>query len=79
MPLVLQAALAAFPFAWFVGVIVARIVAGPEFGVLPAVTIPMVLAAALIFSLLPLTRATTRRDIMVGGAVTSFVAMWLLV
>jgi uncharacterized BrkB/YihY/UPF0761 family membrane protein len=42
-------------------------------------TIPMVLAAALIFSLLPLTRAKTRRDIMVGGAVASFAAMWLLV
>ncbi len=79
MPLVLQAALAAFPFAWFAGVIVARIIAGPDFGVLPAMTIPIVLVAALAFSLLPLARAKTRRDFMVGGAMASFAMMWLLV
>ena len=79
MPVVLQAVLAAFPLAWFVGVIVARIVAGPEFGVLPAMTIPIVLVGALIFSLVPIALPKTRRDIMVGAAAVSFAGMWLFV
>lgn len=79
MPLTLQAVLAAFPFAWAVGVIVALAIAGPDIGALPAVVIPIVLIGAIAFSLIPLTTPFVRRNVMVGGAICAWLVMMLIV
>ncbi len=78
MPLVLQAVLAAFPFAWGAGVLLAIMISGPSIGMMPAVVIPLVLIAALAFSLLPVTTPLVRRNIMVGGTLATWTLMALL-
>ncbi len=77
--LIVQAVLAAFPFAWATGVLIARLVAGPEFGVLPALTIPITLVAAIIFAFSSGVAPTTRRNMLVGGAVVSFIGMYFFI
>ena len=64
---VIGALVAALPFGWAVGVFAAYAIAGPNFGQLPAVTVPAGIVAALIFALLPVVSAATRLGVMVGG------------
>src|SRR5207247_3335998 len=47
------AVIAAFPFGWDLGVVAAYLLAGSDFGQLPALTVPLGIAAAIIFALLP--------------------------
>jgi hypothetical protein len=44
--LVIAAVLAAFPFGWGLGVFVAYLVAGKNFGQLPVLTVPLGIAAS---------------------------------
>ena len=64
---VTAAVLAAFPFGWGLGVVGAYLLAGPDFGQLPALTVPVGIIAAIIFALLPLLTARKRLLIMVAG------------
>ncbi len=77
MPLTLQAVLASFPFAWGAGALAAYIIAGEEMGALPAVLIPVVLVAALAFSLIPVNSAEFRRNTMVAAAIGVWVVIKL--
>lgn len=79
MWLIVQAVLAAFPCAWGSGVLIARALAGPDFGVLPVLTIPAALVAAIVFALTSRIAPATRRNALVGGAIASFVGMYLFV
>jgi hypothetical protein len=79
LSLIVQAVLAAFPCAWGVGVLIARLLAGPDIGALPALIIPLALAAAIASALVPVVTAVTRRNVLVGGAIASFVGMYLFV
>ena len=79
MWLIVQAVLAAFPCAWGSGVLIARVVAGPDFGVLPVLTIPAALVAAIIFALAPRVAPATRRNTLVGAAIASVIGMYLFV
>ena len=45
------ALLAAVPFGWLLGVAVAKLLIGPEFGVFPVLTIPLGWAGAIGFAL----------------------------
>jgi hypothetical protein len=73
----LGALLAALPFGWAIGVFAAYAIAGPDFGQLPVVTVPICIAAALVFALVPVLSAGTRLRIMLGGT-AAFVVFGLL-
>jgi hypothetical protein len=64
---VTAAVVAAFPFGWGLGVTAAYLLAGPDFGQLPALTVPLGIIAAIVFALLPLLSARKRLLIMVAG------------
>ena len=66
------AALAALPFGWGVGLIVAHLIMPGDIGQLPAVTIPIAIAGGLIFALLPLVNARTRLKVLLIGAALGF-------
>jgi hypothetical protein len=67
-PVVVTAAvLAAVPFGWMVGLFAAYLVAGPNFGQLPIMTVPLGITAAIVFALVPAWSAWTRLAIMVVG------------
>jgi hypothetical protein len=65
--IVAAAVVAAFPFGWGLGVTAAYLLAGPDFGQLPALTVPVGIIAAIVFALLPLLSARKRLLIMVAG------------
>jgi hypothetical protein len=64
--LVAAAVLVALPFGWGLGVFVAYLVAGRNFGQLPALTVPLCLIASIVFALsrsfTPGTRLTIMRS-----------------
>ena len=64
---VTAAVITAFQFGWGLGVTAAYLLAGPDFGQLPALTVPVGIIAAIIFALLPLMSARRRLLIMVAG------------
>lgn len=68
----LWAALAALPFGWGVGLLVACLLMPGDVGQMPAVTIPIAIAGGLIFALLPLVNARTRLRVLLIGAALSF-------
>jgi hypothetical protein len=75
--LVIAAVVLALPFGWGLGVFLAYAIAGPDFGQLPAGTIPIALIASIVFALLPSISAKTRFTVMaVGTAVFAFLA-WM--
>ena len=67
--IVALAVVAAIPAGWELGVAVAYLVAGPAMGVLPVLTIPFGLIAAVGFALTPWVQPATRLSILVAGTV----------
>jgi hypothetical protein len=61
------AVVAALPFGWGLGVIAAYLIAGGNFGQLPALTVPLGIVAAVVFALSPIGRPATRLAIMIVG------------
>jgi hypothetical protein len=64
---VAAAVTAALPFGWGLGVFAADLLAGPDFGLLPVLTIPPAIIAAVAFALSPLLSPAKRLAIMVVG------------
>lgn len=64
---VTAAVVAAFPFGWGLGVVIADLVAGPDFGQLPALTVTVSILASIVFALLPVLSAEKRLMILVIG------------
>jgi hypothetical protein len=60
---------AALPFGWGLGVFVAYLVAGRNFGQLPALTVPLGIIASIAFAASSLVRPLTRLLIMVVGTI----------
>jgi len=60
--------IAALPFGWGLGVVVAYLIAGPNFGQLPALTVPICLIASIVFALMPILTPVKRLMILVIGA-----------
>jgi hypothetical protein len=56
-----------FPVQLGLGVTAAYLLAGPDFGQLPALTVPVAIIAAIVLALLPLLSARKRLLIMVAG------------
>ena len=67
-PVVLTAAvIAAVPFGWMLGGFAAYLVAGPKFGQLPIITVPLGIVAAIVFAVTSAWSPWTRLAIMVVG------------
>ncbi|HET7851085.1 MAG TPA: hypothetical protein VFL51_18710 [Pseudolabrys sp.] len=64
---VTAALLAALPFGWALGVFAAYLIAGPDFGQLPAITVIFGIIAAVVFALSPILTPAIRLAIMVAG------------
>jgi hypothetical protein len=62
--LVIASVVAAFPFGWGLGVLAAYLIAGRDFGQLPALTVPLGIVAALVFALSPWLSAGKRLAII---------------
>ena len=75
--MVAAAVVMAFPFGWGLGVLAAYILAGREFGQLPALTVPLGIVAAIVFAVSPSLKASTRVKVMVAGTVVFIVLAWL--
>jgi hypothetical protein len=76
--LVTMAVLLALPAGWGLGVVLAYAIAGPDFGQLPALTVPISVIATIVFALSPSIAAPTRLTIL-AAAVCFFVLVGLLV
>ena len=67
------AVVAALPFGWGLGLVAAYMIAGKDFGQLPALTVPIGLLAALVFALWPSVKPRTRLTVLFVGAVVFIV------
>jgi len=76
--LITTAVVAALPFGWGLGVLVAYLIAGPNFGQLPVLTVPISLVVSVAFALLPVLSPGKRLTILAGGA-AAFVVLGALV
>ena len=65
--LVVAAVLAALPFGWGLGVVASYLIAGNDFGQLPALTVPLCMIAAVSFALSPLLTPGKRLACLVIG------------
>jgi len=75
--IVTTAVIAAFPFGWGLGVFVAYLMAGSDFGQLPALTVPVCILASIIFALLPVLPAVTRLIILaIGAGLFVLIGLW---
>jgi hypothetical protein len=74
---VTAAVLAALPFGWGLGVFVAYLVAGPNFGQLPALTVPVSIVAAIVFASSSFVTPWTRLTIMLAGTALFLLIGWL--
>jgi hypothetical protein len=63
------AVVAALPFGWGLGLVIAYAIAGKDFGQLPAMTVPLGIVAAVVFALWPSIRPGTRLTILGAGAI----------
>jgi len=68
----------ALPFGWGLGLLVAYIVAGRNFGQLPAATVPLGLLAALAFALWPSFSPSTRLKVTFLGGAAFILFAWLI-
>lgn len=75
---VTSAAVLALPFGWGLGVLLAYVIAGKNFGQLPVATVPVCLIATLVFAFWPSIKPSTRLKIMLGGSVVFIVLGWLV-
>lgn len=73
--IVAAAVLAAIPFGYALGVIVASLLAGPDIGQMPVVAVPVAIAGSIIFAFLPVPAPRTRLTILAAGAVLLILIM----
>jgi hypothetical protein len=59
----------AVPFGWGMGVLAAYLLAGSNFGQLPAATVPLGILGSIAFALMPRFKPGTRLAVMTGGTV----------
>jgi len=75
--MVAAAAVLALPFGWGLGVLAAYLIAGKNFGQLPAATVPAGIIAALVFALWPSFQPRTRLVVMAAGTAVFLLLGWL--
>jgi len=67
----------ALPVGWGLGLFAAYLIAGKNFGQLPAATVPLGLGVALAFAVWSRLEATTRFVVMLVGSVVFVLLAWL--
>jgi hypothetical protein len=71
-------ALLALPFGWGLGLFVAYLIAGKNFGQLPVATVPLGIIVALVFALWPSVDASFRLKILGIGTALFILFAWLI-
>ncbi|MBV9686076.1 MAG: hypothetical protein JO096_02555 [Alphaproteobacteria bacterium] len=66
--IIAAAVIAALPFGWGLGLTAAYLIAGHDFGQLPALTVPLGIVVAIAFALSPLLTPGKRLAILVIGS-----------
>ncbi|HLH94733.1 MAG TPA: hypothetical protein VKW08_06400 [Xanthobacteraceae bacterium] len=64
---VTAAVIVAFPFGWRLGLVLASLIAGRDFGQLPVLTVIIGLAASIAFAVAPILTPGIRLTIMLLG------------
>lgn len=77
--IVAAAVLMALPFGWGLGVFAAYVLAGGNFGQLPAATVPIGIIAAVAFAFWSRITPITRLKVTFGGTVAFALIGWLFV
>ena len=67
--IVTAAVIAAVPFGWGLGVLIAHLLLGRDIGVFPALTIPIATIGAIVFALSSTFSPVTRLAVTAGGTV----------
>ena len=67
----------ALPFGWGLGVLAAYAIAGPDFGQLPAGTVPIALVGSIVFAVQPSISAKTRFTVMAVGTAAFVFLAWI--
>ena len=76
--LVTAGVIVAFPFGWGLGVFMAFLIAGRDFGQLPALTVLVGLAASIAFAVSSILTPAIRLVIMLAGTVVFLIlGRWL--
>jgi hypothetical protein len=65
--IVIAAVIMALPFGWGLGVAAAELALGPNFGQLPALTVPVAIVGSIVFALTPAISPSARLAIMTAG------------
>lgn len=73
--IVLVAIAVAIPFGWLLGVGVAELIVGRDFGVFPIVTIPLGWIAAVTFALMSRINPGVRLGVLTAGCVVLFLVV----
>jgi hypothetical protein len=66
--LIVAALILALPFGWGLGVVIAYLIAGPNFGQLPVGTVPLSIVVSIVFALWPSLSPIIRFTTMAVGA-----------
>ena len=75
---VVASVILAIPFGWGLGVLAAYILAGKDFGQLPAATVPLSIIVSIVFALLPSRTPNTRLKILLAGTVLFILLAWII-
>jgi hypothetical protein len=75
--IVTAAVIAALPFGWGLGVLVAHLLLGREIGVFPALTISIAIVGSIVFALSRAFSPATRLGITAGGTTVLLIVGWL--
>jgi hypothetical protein len=68
----------ALPFGWGLGLLAAYLIAGKNFGQLPAGTVPLGIIAAVVLALWSSIKLTTRFMVMLVGSTAFILFAWLI-
>jgi len=71
--IVAAAVVAAIPFGWLLGVAVAELIVGRDFGVFPVLTIPLGWVAAVSFALTSRVHPGVRLAVLAAGTGALFI------
>jgi hypothetical protein len=70
--------LLALPFGWGMGLLAAYLIAGKNFGQLPAATVSLGIIVAMIFAFWSSVKLSTRFTVMLVGTVAFILFAWLI-
>jgi hypothetical protein len=70
--------LLALPFGWGLGLLAAYLIAGKDFGQLPAATVSLGIVGAMMFAFWSSVELTTRFTVMLVGTLVFILFAWLV-